>query len=350
MPSPVNASRSASSTTCWVPTRVERSRPERIQRRMVSGLRPVRRAASGTVSIVACYNNTVPDIPVIIEAAINGVTRKETNPNVPIEPDEIAGDALACLDAGAAVVHNHIDRFGISGEEAAERYLEGWRPVLAERPDALLYPTVNPAGSVEEAYAHTRPLAERGGLRIGLADLASVNLGGRDADGVPTGSFVYANSFDDGHHQLGLCAELGLGPSLAIFEPGFLRTALAWHAAGRLPAGAMVKLYFGGERGYLGGATFGLPPTELALEAYLELLDGVGLPWSVSIFGGDVVGSGMARLALERGGHLHLGLEAFDGPRTPSNAELVEEAVALCAEVGRPVAGCTEAAEILGLP
>jgi uncharacterized protein (DUF849 family) len=288
--------------------------------------------------------------PVIIEAAINGVTPKDRNPNVPIEPEEIAADALACFEVGAAIVHNHSDRVMVPGEEAADRYLEGWAPVLAERPDALLYPTVNVGATVEESYAHIRPLAERGGLRIGLCDLASVNLGGRDADGVPTGSYVYANTFDDGAHQIGLCEELGLGPSLAIFEPGFLRTALAWHRAGRLPAGAMVKLYFGGENGYLGGATFGLAPTEKALDAYLELLEGSGLAWSVSVFGGDVVGCGLARLALERGGHLHLGLEAYDGDRTPSNAELLEEAVALCAAASRPVATSAEAASILGLP
>ncbi len=38
---------------CWVPTRVALKRPDRIQRRTVSGSRLVRRAASGTVSIVA---------------------------------------------------------------------------------------------------------------------------------------------------------------------------------------------------------------------------------------------------------------------------------------------------------
>jgi len=47
--------------------------------------------------------------PVIIEVAVNGVTRKAENPHVPIEPDEIATDALACMAAGAAIVHNHID-------------------------------------------------------------------------------------------------------------------------------------------------------------------------------------------------------------------------------------------------
>ena len=44
------------------------------------------------------------------------------------------------------------------------------------------------------------------------------------------------------------------------------------------------------------------------------------------------------------------GLEDYAGPRQPTNLELVEEAVALCREVGRPVASGAEAAELIGLP
>ena len=71
--------------------------------------------------------------PVMIEAAINGGTRKSTNLNVPISADEITADALACFDAGASILHNHIGLTGGSGEQAAEDYLSVWRPMLAER-------------------------------------------------------------------------------------------------------------------------------------------------------------------------------------------------------------------------
>ena len=55
--------------------------------------------------------------------------------------------------------------------------------------------------------------------------------------------------------------------------------------------------------------------------------------------------------AVERGGHLHVGLEEhYDPDRQPTNVELLEEAVALCREVGRPVATCAQAAEILAVP
>jgi uncharacterized protein (DUF849 family) len=294
-------------------------------------------------------------LPVIIEAAINGVTLPAENPHVPRAPAEIAADARRCFSAGAAVVHSHNADMTVDGARAAALYEAAWRPVLAERPDALFYPTVGLGGSIEARYAHEPLLAEAGVLRIGLVDPGSVNLGGADADGLPAPvDLVYVNSYRDIRHEFELCARHRLGPSISIFEPGFLRVALAYHRAGRLPRGALVKLYFGGDAGYLGGGgsgvTFGLPPTRPSLDAYLAMLDGCDLPWSVAVLGGDVVGSGLARLAVERGGHLRVGLEDYAGARRPTNEELVREAAELAARMGRPVATCAETARLLHLP
>jgi uncharacterized protein (DUF849 family) len=291
--------------------------------------------------------------PVVVEAAVNGATTPERNPHVPRTPAEIAADAERCFAAGAAIVHSHTAEMA-EGERAAALYAEAWRPVLARRPDALFYPTVGLGGDVETRYAHEPLLAEAGLLRIGLVDPGSVNFGMADDDGVPAPvNIVYVNGFADVRHQVALCARHRLGPSISIFEPGFLRAALAYHRAGRLPPGALVKLYFGGDAGYLGGrpgATFGLPPTAPSLAAYLAMLEGSGLPWSVAVLGGDVFASGFARLALERGGHLRVGVEDHAGADTPTNEALVREAVALAARVGRPVATPAEAAGLLGLP
>jgi 3-keto-5-aminohexanoate cleavage enzyme len=261
---------------------------------------------------------------------------------VPRSPAEIAADALRCLEAGAAIVHNHNAEMAVDGARAAELYLEAWNPVLRVRPDALLYPTVGFGGTIEERYAHVPVLADAGVLRVGLVDPGSVNLG----------DVVYVNSAADIEHEVALCARHRLAPSVSIFEPGFLRAALAFQRAGRLPPGTLVKLYFGGDHDYFGraGTTFGLPPTRTALEAYLELLDGSALPWSVAVVGGDVVASGLARLALERGGHVRVGLEDYAGARTPTNEELVREVAGLVREVGRTVASAEEAAAMLGVP
>jgi 3-keto-5-aminohexanoate cleavage enzyme len=285
--------------------------------------------------------------PVIIEAAINGATKKDRNPHVPITAEEIADDALACLEAGAAIVHAHCDPVGGLDDEVAERYLAAFRPVWDQRPDALLYPTVN-FGADGLSFGHL-PIMAKEGLRVGLLDPGSVNLGGTGPDGLPSSGFVYANSLDRIREVFALHDDAGLGPSLAIYEPGFLRTTMAYWRAGKLPAGTMIKLYLAEERGY-SGAPFGLPVTPTALDAYLEILGDCPVPWATSAVGGDIGRSEVARVTLERGGHLHLGLEFFGGDRTPSNVELVDEAVALCAQADRPVATSAQAAEILGLP
>jgi uncharacterized protein (DUF849 family) len=204
-----------------------------------------------------------------------------------------------------------------------------------------------------ESISHVELLAAEVGLRLGLCDPGSTNIGAPDADGLPVG-VVYSNSYDDVRLALSQCERLRLGPSLAIYEPGWLRTTLAFHRAGRLPAGAMVKLYFGGEYGLFAtqpGVSFGLAPTEYALLAYLEMLGGTGLPWSVSVWGGDLFETPVARRALELGGHLHVGLEEHFHPEyKPSNREIVEQATALVAEVGRPVAATADTARLLALP
>ena len=157
------------------------------------------------------------------------------------------------------------------------------------------------------------------------------------------------------HDHRATGARLGLGLSIAIYEPGFLRNALTYWRLGRIPRGSMVKFYFGGEAGYFGGGSgvsFGLPPTAKALDAYLEMMElaACPLPWSVAVMGGDLFATPLARLALERGGHLHTGLEDHLGAGQPGNLELTQRAVALCRAVGRPVAEPGEAARILGLP
>jgi 3-keto-5-aminohexanoate cleavage enzyme len=299
----------------------------------------------------------VPDAtgntPVIIEAAINGETRPDRNPHAPRTADEIVADVYRCLDAGASIIHAHTEDIRKTGRAAAELYLAAWRPILAERPDTLWYPTLGAGTDAAESLSHIDEIASRIELRLGLCDPGSTNIGAPDAEGLPVG-MVYSNSYEDTRLALEQCERLRIGPSLAIYEPGWLRTTLAFHRAGRLPRGAMVKLYFGGDYGLFAtrpGVSFGLPPTVNALMAYLDLLEGSGLPWSVSVWGGDLFETPIARRALELGGHLHVGLEEHMHPEhKPTNEEIVIQAAALVAEVGRPVAGTADTARLLALP
>ena len=290
------------------------------------------------------------DTPLIIEVSLNGSVKKAQNPNVPYSDEEIVGQAVACMAAGAALVHNHTEDpvFGGTGVMDAENYARPWRKLLALRPDAILTPTMpgREGVPVEQRYAHIEAMAEEGLIAQGLCDPGSFNVSVPGPDGAfaPT-SLVYRNDMHDSHYYVEACRRLKLGMSISIFEPGFVKFIMALHRAGRLPPGGILKFYFGAA-----DQPFGLPPTATALDAYLEMIAGSGLPWLVSSFGDDCVGCGLAEAAIVRGGHVQVGIEPYGGPRTPTNVELVEEVVALARRLGRRIATPAEAAAILNLP
>jgi transposase len=63
------------------------------------GSTPTRSAGVSSIPASAC----------VIEVALNGMTTKRVNPNVPRGPTEIADDALACVATAATIIHNHND-------------------------------------------------------------------------------------------------------------------------------------------------------------------------------------------------------------------------------------------------
>lgn len=288
--------------------------------------------------------------PVVIEVAVNGVTKPDRNPHVPQTPDEIATDAIACIDAGAAIIHVHNAEMGLPVDAAAKLYAEALRPVRAARPDAVLYPTMGGGATISARYDHHLALADEGVIDMGVIDPGSVNLASTAPDGAPPeGGHVYVNSPADIAYMMQVCREQRIGPSFAIYEPGFLRTVIAYHEANKLAPGSLTKFYFSGG-GYFGRGKplFSAPPIPEALDLYCAMLGDAGLPWGVAVLGGAILDTPIARLAVERGGHLRVGLE--DDGSGPRNVAQVERAVALCAEVGRPVATAVQARSILGLP
>src|ERR1700761_767153 len=294
--------------------------------------------------------------PLIIEAAINGSTSRSHNPHVPNTPSEVAAEAIACIDAGASVIHSHIEKLSVLGKPAADAYMEAYRAIVAERPDAILCPTAGAGGTLQERWEHTELIAQSGLIKMTVLDPGSVNMANSGENGLP-GSFraVYAVPFEEIEYLLGIMEKYRLGPSIAIYDPSYLQTVLAYHKAGRLPAGAMGKPYFAGGYNFIdfkkgGFKFFSMNPTRKAFEAYVEMLEGSGLAWSVAVPGGDVTETGMTRLAIEAGGHVRIGLEDHaSAGRRPSNTTLIEEVVAIAREVGRPIADCSTAARIMGL-
>ncbi len=275
--------------------------------------------------------------PLVIEAAINGSTSKEVNPNVPRTVEEIVATTLACVDAGATIVHNHNDEpnFGEPSVHSADPYEAAWSQIWETRPGLLMHPTTSGERTsvVADRFSHIEELHRRGSLTMTTADAGCLSLAFGGPEG-PMALPVFGNSAADVDQVFGWCREADLPLHVSIFEPGFLRLTLAHHKAGRLPKRTKIQLYFGGQ-----AALFGLPPTQTGLNAYVEMISDVGLPWMVGVPWGDVLGSGLAEAALRAGGHVRVGLEDYAGQGQPTNEELVAQAADLGAQHRRPPAG-----------
>ena len=289
-----------------------------------------------------------PAPPIVIEAAVNGMVTKEQNPYVPRTVDEIVEDSLRCLDAGASIVHHHNDEpnFGGPARHRAGPYIDVWTRLRATWPGLLLHPTTHgatPDSTIEERYAHVAELDEAGLAPVGSCDAGMLALATRSPIGVLSLPESFGNPAADVDWILRWHRDRELPVHISIFEPGFLRLILAHQKAGTLPRQVKIQLYLGGDR-----LIFGLPATAGGLAAYLDMLEGTGLIWMAAVFGGDIVGSGIAALAIERGGHVRVGLEDhYAPPRLARNEELVAEIAALCRAAGRPPATVEEAPKIL---
>ncbi len=288
--------------------------------------------------------------PVIIEVALNGATRRSVNALAPETPEQLAADGIACVKAGASIVHTHNSDRSAPAAEAAEEYIAGLRPIREAFPEVALYPTMGRGSNISERYDHHKLLQEAGVIDMGALDPGSINLAATSEDtGLPKNQGAYVNSPADIAYMMDVCRERKLGPNMAMWEPGFLRTVLAYDESGRLAPGSFTKFYFtaAGYNG-LGMPFYAPPPIPEAFELYHAMIKSTPLPWAVAVLGGSLFGTGLAELALDRGGHLRVGLE--DDPLGPSNVEQVARAVELCGKAGRPVATPTEMRSMLGLP
>ncbi|MFD6198072.1 3-keto-5-aminohexanoate cleavage protein [Mycobacteriaceae bacterium NPDC060252] len=105
-----------------------------------------------------------------LKACLNGVRRKDQHPAIPCTPAEIAADAVACRDAGAAAVHVHAkDANGIDSLLASA--VDPVVTAIRSRCPGL------PVGVTTGAWALTDPAARCAAINAwtDLPDFASVN-------------------------------------------------------------------------------------------------------------------------------------------------------------------------------
>ncbi len=266
----------------------------------------------------------------IITVAPNGQwPNKKENPAVPYDPEEIAGDVVACWERGAAIAHLHMrDEHG-NGSLNVDRFRQTIK-IIQDRCDIVInITTAGLRGASNEV--RIQPVRE---LQPEMAsfDCGSMNWGNKN---------VFLNPPDFLESLAMVMLETNTKPEIVIFDSGMISNALGYAQMGILRE----PLHFQFVLGVRGGM-------EADVQSLMYLRQAIPANATWSAFG---VGKGhlpilLATLAL--GGHIRVGLEdnllyAKNVPAT--NMSLVERAARLVREAGREIANPAETRAILGL-
>ena len=266
--------------------------------------------------------------PVWLEVALNGPWSRERQPAIPVHADEIVEDAIACAAEGASIIHFH-PYDPVTGRQRDD--YEIYAPIIERiraKVDVICYGTLPFAGDVdakdalspEKRYAAVEKLASAGLIEWSVVDPGSTNISTRKDVASGKQGFVYSNPESHIRHGLDLCHRHKLTPSYAIYEPGFMRLGAALRRTVSDMSPPVYRLMFSDN------FTFGFPPEEWALEAYVRLL-GIEEPdaqWMVAGLGVQI--DPLVDFAVTHGGHIRVGLEDAPLGHAVSNVEQVRAA------------------------
>lgn len=305
--------------------------------------------------------------PFIVEAAVS--LEKTSGIAVLVDGSATSGDtgiakgslygptlagARASLDAGASIIHHHQD-IDLPMAEQVAQVVRINQEILATHPHALIYPAPLLTGTThEEVHQHYPALAEAGCLTMIAVELGKTVFAVMDDTGLPSNSWVNGQTYAEAHDMVMFANRHQVPLALGIYTPAMCYWIRAYAERGLLPKGTIVKIWFGGRYKVWTNreptVRNALAPTVKALDAYLEALEGVDLPWLIATQGDNVLETPVARYALEKGGHIRVGEEDISGTTSLSNRELVEAAIAMARSVGRPVVSGAGARQVLGVP
>jgi uncharacterized protein (DUF849 family) len=296
---------------------------------------------------------------VVITCAITGSIHTPTmSPHLPVTPDEIASEAIAAAEAGAAILHLHA-RDPETGKpdqtpEAFGRFL----PRIKQGTEAAVNITTggSPYMTVEE---RVRPAAQF------KPEVASLNMGSINFGLYPlldkykefkhdwerqhleaTRDLVFRNSFKDIEYILETCYDNDTRFEFECYDIAHLYNLRHFADRGLVRPPYFIQSVFG----ILGG--IGTHPEDVIhMKRTADRLFGADYRWSV-------LGAGASQLriaaqAAAMGGNVRVGLEdslwAGRGKLAESNAEQVRMARSIIEGLGMAVATPDEAREILNL-
>jgi 3-keto-5-aminohexanoate cleavage enzyme len=270
--------------------------------------------------------------PCIITVAITGsVPGKKDNPAVPISIEEQIESTHEAFEAGASLVHLHVRNDDGSPTSSAERFAKVLEGIRKHCPNIITQVSTGGRSGAGK---------ERGGMLSLRPDMASLATGSVN---FPTR--VYDNSPELVDWLASEMLKYGVKPEVEAFDLSMIFQAAAMLKAGKIRGPLHIQ--------FVMGVKNAMPVDRDVFEFYVKTLKRLApdATWTGAGIGKDQVT--VSRWSAELGGHCRTGLE--DNVRmdretlASSNAALVRQTAALCAQYGRPVASPAEARRLLSL-
>ena len=303
---------------------------------------------------------SIPDSKVILTCAITGAIHTPTmSPHLPTTPTEIAEEAVAASEAGAAIVHIHT-RDPETGEPVTD--LEQFSRIAStvqSETDVIVQPTTGgaPTMTPEERIQVVPELnpemcsCNMGSINFGLYPLAEAYDEWEYEWEEPylegTTDLIFQNTFADLEVMLETMERHGTVPSLECYDVGHLYNLDHCVDRGYIDPPLHLEFVTG-----INGGIAAEPANVTHMKNVADEL--FGEEYSFSVIGAGKAQFSIGTHAVSLGGHMRVGLEDSlylrRGELAESNAEQVEKAVDLAWEVaGREPAAPAEVRDFLGL-
>jgi 3-keto-5-aminohexanoate cleavage enzyme len=271
----------------------------------------------------------------IITAALVGAgTTRAQAPHVPITPEEIVADVVACVKAGAAIAHLHVRDDSGKNTMVTARFVEVVTKVRKAIADEGLDVVLNLTTS-GSAFSEELRLAH---LPVLIPEMCSFDPGSMNW----ANSYVFLNT-PAFLEKLGTkCIELGVKPEIEIFDAGMIGNVEYYLRKGFLQPPLHCQFVLdvpGGMPGNLESVAYLLPKLP---EGSTWSITGIGKAHVPMMLAGLAAGCDGLRVGLEDNVFMEKGVLA-------TNVKLVERAVQLGRMVGREIATAADARQMLGL-
>jgi uncharacterized protein (DUF849 family) len=275
----------------------------------------------------------------VISVALTGaLTTRDQCEHIPYTPEEIAEDAAAARENGAAIAHIHARTDEGEPTFSTETYQRIYDEIR-DRTDILINFSTGATGvSVEERTDY---------LSAVEPDVAALNMGSMNyakySENREDFVFeqVFANPFDEIEQFLTTMNDHGIKPELECFDTGHVGSIRPFVKQGTLES----PIHFSLIMGVLGG----IPASVENLAHQVRQLPD-DATWQVIGISRDQWP--LASAALSMGGNVRVGLEDnfyLPGGEMATNPELVERAAEMARNVGREPATPDEAREIMSV-